>query len=235
MMGSILNAHACHFGGNVAPKGSQIMNKGSRVTLGCLLGQFNDAPDSVEYNTTFTGCPKFCLLAAMAPRRTSSTVNAPGLCEPGYYCPQGSTNPKSEPCPAGRFIGVPGGSDMSNCAICGESFYCKKAALYQQPCPQGSYGNTSQLQSQTCSGKCPPGYFCPTQTNQPQHCPPGTYSLWGNATCTAWSVLLDMLRNQKHRLSAESVCRECPQDLHVQHCAHSVLWDNIKTREGQKM
>ena len=56
---------------------------------------------------------------------------------------------------------------------------------------------------------------------------------WANPR--AVDVQLVMLRNLRHLLGAQSVCRECMQGLQDQHCVHSVLQDNIKTEKAKRV
>lgn len=50
--------------------------------------------------------------------------NDTGLCEPGFYCPVGSTGPYAVPCPANTFMQIPGGASPANCLACLAGYYC---------------------------------------------------------------------------------------------------------------
>lgn len=56
------------------------------------------------------------------------------LCQPGYYCPAGTTHPKEMACPAGTWNGQRGAQDASWCLPCAPGFFC---SLSGQDAPVG--------------------------------------------------------------------------------------------------
>ena len=80
-------------------------------------------------------------------------------------------------------------------------------------------------------GSVPEGSFVPHRQIDPSGVPLERSVVWANPR--AVDVQLDMSRNQRHLLGARSVSQECMQGLHGQHCAHSVLQDNIKTEKAK--
>jgi len=80
-----------------------------------------------------------------------------GPCDPGFYCPEGSTSAQQVPCPAGTFRSIPKGSKPEDCTICTSGGYCPLAGM-SLPLP------------------CPAGFYCPIGTRYPEACPEGTYS-----------------------------------------------------------
>lgn len=110
-------------------------------------------------------------------------VSVPGskeptsVCDPGYYCPAGSSSSKQVPCPKGTFRSIPLGSVPDDCTICTsggfcnttglvnpypcpEGFYCPLGTIEPEPCPEGTYSNSKSVtDSQACT-LCPAGKYC---------------------------------------------------------------------------
>ena len=61
-------------------------------------------------------------------------------CDPGWYCPTGSSSPREIDCPLGFFCPV--GSDLP------------------EPCRNGTYGDARNLAAQSECRTCDPGYYC---------------------------------------------------------------------------
>ena len=112
------------------------------------------------------------------------TEKCSGSCQPGHFCPQGSTNSTSRPCPAGRFSPATGQRVLQDCILCPRGFYCTVGAIYAQPCPPNVFGNSTGLTSDVCSGPCPKGSFCVAQSDIPVVCSPGSYSAGQVSSCT---------------------------------------------------
>ncbi|CDI84632.1 hypothetical protein, conserved [Eimeria praecox] len=80
-------------------------------------------------------------------------------CGPGYFCPAGTHDPRSLPCPPGTYNPDRKAVSKASCL----------------PCPVGTY---CANQAQTNPDRCPPGSYCPTEglaLGIP--CPPGTYNI----------------------------------------------------------
>ena len=125
-----------------------------------------------------------------------------GMCQPGYYCPQGSVTPTEvkcgDPslyCPTtglSRPLPVPLGyyslggneSTRNNIALAPPGYYALQGILYV--CPAGYYGSNPGMFSLTCSGPCRvPGFYCPAGSTVPtmlacggddRYCPGGAIS-----------------------------------------------------------
>lgn len=61
------------------------------------------------------------------------------LCQPGYYCPAGTTHPKEMACPAGTWNGQRGAQDATWCLPCSPGFFCSTSGQDAPigPCAQG--------------------------------------------------------------------------------------------------
>lgn len=91
---------------------------------GCIAGSYGDSD----------GLFNACSGPSPPPFPCSSSS---GFCEPGFYCPVNSTNPRSVPCPAGTY-GSSSGLSSSNCsALCPVGHYCPEGSLSPVPCPAG--------------------------------------------------------------------------------------------------
>lgn len=96
-----------------------------------------------------------------------------GMCEPGYFCPAGSTNARAHRCglnhvcprgsaeptqvSAGSFI--IGEDDSTQVYPCPLGSYCSQGQVFD--CPRGRFGNETGLTSAQCSGPCQAGFYCP--------------------------------------------------------------------------
>ena len=80
-------------------------------------------------------------------------------CEPGYYCPPGTTFTTEFPCPAGKYSDSDHIRDQEECIICPAGQFCDEAST------------SSDIQA------CPGGFFCPAGTSSSTvvPCPVGTY------------------------------------------------------------
>lgn len=76
-------------------------------------------------------------------------------CDPGYYCPQGSTSGTSVPCAVGTFRATPGAGVNTDCAACTKGYYCGEGTSVPTICPQGFYC----LQGSVTPTGCPIGTF----------------------------------------------------------------------------
>jgi len=82
-------------------------------------------------------------------------------CEPGFYCPQettqGTMHTRQYPCPGGTYTTSNSLTAASQCTQCDAGYYC----------PEGSYRMRD----------CPPGFACPlgTASYLDKPCPAGKY------------------------------------------------------------
>lgn len=83
-------------------------------------------------------------------------------CDPGHYCPDGTSFPNQFPCPLGSYTDAINLTIAAECTPCPERFACSQTI--------GTQSNTIET--------CAPGHYCPPSTPSPTSfdCPPGTYS-----------------------------------------------------------
>lgn len=126
-------------------------------------------------------------------------------CPIGYYCEEGSTEPR--PCPEGTYgiqseavqssygwtppsDTVPIGFWVKGCYPCPPGYYCDQvnmttidveSDLGPKPCPEGRF---CELGSSRPSKTCKVGHYCPEATPIEVPCPPGQYqNERGQSTC----------------------------------------------------
>ena len=104
-----------------------------------------------------------------------------GQCEPGTYCPPGSSQPLNctkghycdayglsepvGPCAAGYYCDEYR-SDTSRPAdkVCPEGHYCPEGSILPTRCPSGSSSSSTGNENLDSCEKCPAGYYCPDAT-----------------------------------------------------------------------
>ncbi|KAJ1432528.1 hypothetical protein B484DRAFT_327254, partial [Ochromonadaceae sp. CCMP2298] len=107
---------------------------------------------------------------------TAAASEATGQCQPGYYCPLGSTGPAQVPCPNRTYLSTYGGASEDDCSLCAaggycplgsvlpivcpKGYYCVAGVSNPLGCPLGTYGNATGLQSSDECTSCDGGYFC---------------------------------------------------------------------------
>jgi hypothetical protein len=141
-----------------------------------------------------------CLLAPGGTYSVDASSTWTGECEPGFYCPEGSTGPQQVPCPENYYRTSPGAASIDDCSLCTagsycksgsyelldcpRGFYCSTGAGYPEPCPAGTYGNSTRLRSASDCASCDPGYFCDaTGMIAPRGlCDPGYFCSFGSIT-----------------------------------------------------
>lgn len=178
------NSHFCGADGRCAPPPP------------CALGRYL----TVQYETYSS--PSFiCKLCAAGRYGDTQAQDAycSGLCSPGYFCQEGSTNSTPQACgsvhvfcpagspfpihaPSGRRtvrivdgieVAEGQGSLQTSTVPCSPGHYCSGGV--QQPCPMGTYGDVESLSTASCSGQCHAGTYCPIQTISPLVCNKGFY------------------------------------------------------------
>ena len=122
-----------------------------------------------------------------------------GVCPPGSYCPQNSSQPL--PCPPGRFAI---NEQQSSCDLCPEGYYCEQGtsdytmyscplghycvegSVTPEPCPLGTVLNRERGNNVTSCQPCLPGYFCDVAgLSQPtDECAAGWYCTMGAVNAT---------------------------------------------------
>ena len=118
-----------------------------------------------------------------------------GPCPKGYYCPEGTSIPKT--CTGGSFSNQSG---LAECVKCPAGFYCPKLSenipcpqgyfcpegtgpnYFKNKCPKGTYGDMVRAQNIDECKKCPAGYYCDTQgsTSTSGKCEAGYYCKEGS-------------------------------------------------------
>ena len=150
---------------------------GSSTFITCPLGYYCQAgssegtpcPAGKYGSSTGLNAVGQCTTATAGYYTVIGSSSDTGLCEPGYYCPAGSSGPYENPCPAGTNLTAPGGTSSSSCLACPAGFYCKLGTAFPV--------------------KCPLGYYCPASTSTPIFCPSGTAGLTtglnSSSSCTS--------------------------------------------------
>ena len=116
----------------------------------------------------------------------SIAAQGSGPCNPGRWCPAGSTGALGvSGCPVGFFCA--NGADRQQCRA---GAYCPPNADQPVPCPSGRFCQTNGLS--TVTGTCPGGYFCSPGSVQSMlsGCSPGFYCPAGSSTGLASSLSL---------------------------------------------
>ncbi|CEM28618.1 unnamed protein product [Vitrella brassicaformis CCMP3155] len=103
-------------------------------------------------------------------------------CPEGHYCPRGSDNGLSNPCPSTTFRNLTHGALPSDCFDCPAGEYCPIAGQNDTAgacsagyvCVGGDYSATP-TGFWPNSGQCPAGFYCPEGTDRPVPCPIATW------------------------------------------------------------
>ncbi|XP_039224464.1 multiple epidermal growth factor-like domains protein 6 [Crotalus tigris] len=180
------------------PKGHFCPSR-SILPLLCPLGTYSDT-----LHGTGPGTCKQCPAGMYCSK--SGLVAPEGLCQPGYYCFQGSTNasptglpfgglcpaghycpagtkdPREMPCPVGTWNEQKGGRDSTWCRLCPPGYFCSSPGRVSPtgPCAPGFYcrGGTraARPMDRVTGDLCPEGHFCPVGSAMPSPCQDGEYS-----------------------------------------------------------
>ncbi|CAM4687297.1 unnamed protein product, partial [Caretta caretta] len=190
----------------------------SILPLPCPAGTYMDILGAMETGSC-KPCPAgmYCSTAGLATpeglcqpgyycaqgSNSTSPVGLPfgDLCLAGYYCPAGTKHPREMPCPAGTWNERRGAQDASWCLPCPPGFFCNVAGQVSPAglCAPGYYctgGTQTPRPLDAVTGDlCPKGHFCLAGSAAPSPCPDGEYS---NAT-------------------GQDKCFPCPAGFHCQH------------------
>ncbi|CDJ49290.1 Cast multi-domain protein, related [Eimeria brunetti] len=162
---------------------------GAAAAIPCPGGTYNP----LQRRTSVSDC----MISKAGTYAEEATVSADGtgVCEPGYFCPPGSSSPRQvacpaqtynperggasandcKPCPAGKFCGI-GVSTPENCP---KGHYCPVGSSDPRPCPTGTVRDSTGAKSEQDCDPCPAGHYCETPgLSQPTGlCAPGTLCL----------------------------------------------------------
>ena len=148
--------------GGLCPRGG-FCPRGATRPEPCPSGSFSNVTGAASESQCLPCIPgSYC--------QGSSNPFPTGLCEAGFYCPEGSVSSREEITPAGYFT-----EDGSAAPIaCPAGTWNQQTQQsFCQPCPERRYCPNSGL---AAAATCPPGSFCPEGSVNPQPCPTGTFS-----------------------------------------------------------
>ncbi|KYO38996.1 hypothetical protein Y1Q_0022586 [Alligator mississippiensis] len=122
----------------------------------------------------------YCVQGSSSP----SPVGRPfgDLCPPGYYCFAGTKSPNETPCPAGTWNEHRGAQDASWCLPCPSGFFCNVTGQVSPAgfCAPGYYctgrTRTPRPMDGITGNMCPEGHYCPAGSRAPSPCPDGEHS-----------------------------------------------------------
>jgi hypothetical protein len=145
-----------------------------------------------------------------APARTTGFCS--GICQAGYYCPDGSTNSTAAMCPTGTYS--VGGSSI--CQPCPAGQYGSTSAMTSPsctgPCDAGRFGSLPGLTTPSCSGACTAGYSCPAGSTNGTAvvCPVRLHRMSGlSLSVSVWSVSVCLCLFVCQSLAFRAPCRYC--------------------------
>ncbi len=174
---------------NVCPRGYYCPTKTvSGTQYSCPPGTYGNFTGLTHFSQCLA-CPagKFCTWATTGPAGATPWVD----CTPGHFCPERTTSPTENPCPAGTYYALQNATQVSDCIQCPAGSYC-----------EGGQGSIS--------GACARGHYCPAGSNQsrPFPCPSGTYNPHNNATSPADCLGCPI---GKYCLDGETTPRNCSE------------------------
>ena len=105
-----------------------------------------------------------CPAGRFGSQEGTSTSLCEGLCEIGYYCHEGSDNPRQFVCGADN-VYCPEGSVKP--LLVDEGFY---VSTVEEPCPPGRWRNSSNVGNSSICQACPSGTFKLNQGDHPALC-----------------------------------------------------------------
>jgi hypothetical protein len=191
----------CPAGTNVAPEftnfacpAGYVCTRATTAPAACPAGTYNP-----EVGGSVTAID--CITCPVGSWCGSQALTAPsGSCDPGHYCPAGSTAATEVECPSKFYRAHRGARSLSDCALCPSGFTCGNATVTPSLCPQGSYcvvgvdtpepckpgtfGNSTGVRRPEDCTPCPPGSYCETMglTAPTGLCAEGYFCLAGSAS-----------------------------------------------------
>lgn len=171
------------------------------VPLPCPSGTFSAATGQDELSD--------CHVVPAGFYSISGASSFTGMCEPGHYCPAGSSGPKQVPCPPRFYRPEYAGASLDDCSLCVAGgycpsgspepivcpigYYCVTGISSPEPCPLGTFGNSTGLRRVEDCQICDPGYYCDGYgMSAPRGpCDPGFYCLSGSTTSSPVGVLFN--------------------------------------------
>ena len=159
LVGICFNGTYCPLGMKTVPNllshpcpAGYICPPGTEYPVPCPAGTYSKVSGRFEISD--------CLPSPVGHYSINGSHEPTGLCNPGYYCPLGSTSPNQVPCPTRTYLPGYGGESVEQCSLCTAGGYCPNE------------GNAIPI-------VCPKGFYCITGLDEPLPCLPGTY---GNAS-----------------------------------------------------
>lgn len=141
------------------------------------------------------GVRKTCAAGRYGSSLRNSEEQCSGVCDAGFYCPEGSTSPQMFPCGAADrfcpgasvaptfvqdgFYSQEGVSELIRSfeLPCPPGYYCVAAKRF--PCAPGRFGRAERMTDPLCSGPCKAGYYCPEEaTTVPDPLPCGNSTVY---------------------------------------------------------
>lgn len=136
----------------------------------CPKGTFNGQYGLAELSQCQQCTPEFYCIP-------DGLTTPSGPCPGGYFCPLGTAEPDTLPCPIGFYRNGSAKATFQDCTVCISGFYCDQEGLAEpiscpagyfcvagsttkQSCPLGTYSNSLELRRSTDCAPCPGGYYC---------------------------------------------------------------------------
>ena len=200
---------------------------GTTIPEACPEGTYSDKKGLTD-SMACTPCPagKYC------PER--GLIVATELCDPGFYCISGSKRPEPKdnimgglcpmtgycikgaeepaPCPAGKYMVITGGRELSQCVECLAGSYCDGTSGVQPkgPCDPGHYcPKGSSTRNPNIADE---GYYAEEGAINQKKCPFGTFSDAKQSQCDGCPGG-DLCNNVGVKLSSKPTCPQgyyCP-------------------------
>ena len=99
---------------------------------------FTAAIERVRLGLTNTTLMASCEAGRFGANNSLIDYKCSGKCEPGYYCPTGSTSGRERACPSGTFNPKAQLASPDQCEVCDVGYYCPEAATRPEPCARYS-------------------------------------------------------------------------------------------------
>ncbi|XP_043937062.1 neurogenic locus notch homolog protein 1-like [Protopterus annectens] len=157
-------------------------------TYPCPAGTYG-ARQGLTKASDCSPCPQgyYCL------EGTSGRPGSEFLCPKGFYCPEKTSEPHSNPCPAGTYNDQLGLAIQGGCRKCSDGLICSEGSSFSGlPCSRGRFCPAGTEEELLCPPgtftqhigssrvehciKCLQGYYCPQGVTDPVPCQPGWYN-----------------------------------------------------------